>query len=225
MNQQIIPSVDVEKTIGGLHSFLFPIVKGYSRYENPSIFDVGCGSGIWLRRLAGQGFNDLYGMDVEVPANTAGFSFYQINFNNQNLPQEFISRFSMVTCIEVIEHVENPGHLLDFIAEALLPQGILILTTPNIESIRARLRALLTGKIPNFDGKGDPTHIFPILEDSLVKLMRPRSLIIEKVIQYPSNKKVTLMYRPLISRLAYFLGLGLPNPLYGDICVYIIRKV
>jgi SAM-dependent methyltransferase len=59
--------------------------------------------------------------------------------------------FDVVVCVEGIEHVENPFHLLREFRRVLRPGGRLIVTTPNVLSLPSRLRVLTTGLAPYFD--------------------------------------------------------------------------
>jgi SAM-dependent methyltransferase len=75
--------------------------------------------------------------------------------------------FATVLCCELIEHLfEDPMHMMAEINRILRPGGHLVLTTPNIASLRA-INAILQGYHPGFfpqyirpsaDGKIDPRH-------------------------------------------------------------------
>jgi len=53
--------------------------------------------------------------------------------------------FDLVSCVEVIEHVENPAALLRSCRAVVAPSGRVVLTTPNVESAPARLQWLVRG--------------------------------------------------------------------------------
>lgn len=53
--------------------------------------------------------------------------------------------FDLVTCTEVIEHLENYHAVLRDACRILRPGGVLIVTTPNVLNIRSRIRYLLFG--------------------------------------------------------------------------------
>ena len=62
-------------------------------------------------------------------------------------PDEY---FTTVLCCELIEHLaEDPMHMMDEINRILKPGGHLVLTTPNIASLRA-IAAMLQGYHPGF---------------------------------------------------------------------------
>jgi SAM-dependent methyltransferase len=75
--------------------------------------------------------------------------------------------FATVLCCELIEHLfHDPMHLMSEVNRILRPGGHLVLTTPNIASLRA-IAAILQGYHPGFfpqyikpapDGKIDPRH-------------------------------------------------------------------
>jgi hypothetical protein len=49
--------------------------------------------------------------------------------------------------------------------------GVVVISTPNVDSLPTRLRFLQTGKIRMMDDRGEPTHISPIFFD----LLQPNS--------------------------------------------------
>jgi SAM-dependent methyltransferase len=73
--------------------------------------------------------------------------------------------FDCVVSIEAVEHLENPWHLVREANRVLKTQGTLILTTPNILSIRSRLSYLLRG-YPNY-------FTYMVQRDSRSKEERP----------------------------------------------------
>ena len=69
------------------------------------------------------------------------------DLNYENLPYEN-NFFDAIVCLDVIEHIINPFHLLAEIKRVLKPQGVLILTTPNFRKIKNILYLLIIGKFP-----------------------------------------------------------------------------
>ena len=68
--------------------------------------------------------------------------------------------FSTVLCCELVEHLtEDPMHMMAEINRILRPGGCLVLTTPNIGSLRA-IAAILAGYHPGFF----PAYIRPRVE-------------------------------------------------------------
>lgn len=66
------------------------------------------------------------------------------DLSNENLPFAKES-FDLVTCTEVIEHLEHYRSTLRDIHRVLKPGGTLVLTTPNILNLKSRIRFLIFG--------------------------------------------------------------------------------
>jgi SAM-dependent methyltransferase len=213
----------IERTVGGLHAHIFSLLASIGAGHRTSILDIGCGTGAWLDRTKSLGFTQTIGIDYVQPDPVAGLELRQYDIN-QDSPSN-LGEFDVVSCIEVIEHIENIGNLLDLIRQTLNQNGVAIISTPNIESLRARIRALASGKIPSFDNKSDPTHLCPILQDSLQKMLHRRGLSISQVHQYPSARSRSLMFGRPVSLIANALRIFLPDDLYGDNTIYVIRHI
>lgn len=216
------PDSLTERTLPGLHSHLAQQVLQRFRGSRGAVLDVGCGSGAWLNRLGGLGFGPVVGIDQNPPV-VAGLDLRQRDLNSGH--GEPLGRFLLVTCIEVIEHVENVGALLDLLAGCVeSTEGLILLTTPNIESLRARLRAVVAGRIPGFDHKSDPTHLMPILEEGLDRMLVRRGLHRVGTTYYPPAATRSVMYRGLVRGLANVLRPFFGDPRYGDTAVHWIRR-
>ena len=80
---------------------------------------------------------------------------------------------AMVTAIEVIEDVESPIGFLRNVGRLLAPGAVAVLTTPSVDSLPARLKFLLAGKIRRMEERSEPTHICPIFFDLLQRQYLP----------------------------------------------------
>ena len=147
-----------------------------------------------------------------------------VNFDQFDFASKLgLGNFDLVTAIEVIEHVENPIGFLRNIGNMLVPGGIAVLTTPNVDSLPARLTLLLRGKIRTMDEHGDPTHISPIFSDLLKRqFLKRTALELHEHLLFPP-KGFQLSRRPV----ALFLGIAgrvLPGEfLLGDNHVWVFR--
>jgi len=97
-----------------------------------------------VRRLIQKGYNIVLG-DVE---------YFNLN-----------RRFEVVVCGELIEHVNNPGLLLQNAKKHLVEDGLLIITTPNSESVMWLPYILIKGKI-----SCNPTHVCWYSRQTLLEL-------------------------------------------------------
>jgi len=114
------------------------------------ILDIGCSKGE-LGLLVREKFEEIYGVDISEfalkIAEKNGVITQKVNLNYENLPYEN-NFFDAIVCLDVIEHIINPFHLLAEIKRVLKPQGVLILTTPNFRKIKNILYLLVIGKFP-----------------------------------------------------------------------------
>ncbi len=74
----------------------------------------------------------------------AGLKVDIANLNEESLPYPAES-FDIVTCTEVIEHLENYRRLIREIFRVTKPGGSVIFSTPNILNLQSRLRFLFFG--------------------------------------------------------------------------------
>lgn len=112
------------------------------------VLDIPCGQGALAERLRAQGFEIFCGdLDPEW-YRIEGGHFHQVDLNG-NLPYKD-QNFDCVTCVEGIEHLENPHLLIREIGRVLKPGGSVLITTPNIMNIKSRLYFLLRSYFNNF---------------------------------------------------------------------------
>jgi 2-polyprenyl-3-methyl-5-hydroxy-6-metoxy-1,4-benzoquinol methylase len=210
----------LERTISGLHNDLVQSLPKLS-YDT-SVLDIGCGTGAWLERLANLGFSKLYGIDLDTSqfkSNKAACFQANLDFDDLNLKDK---KFGLITAIEVIEHLKNPGRLFYHVSKLLEEDGFFLLTTPNIYSISCRLKFLITEKLSSFDEKGDPTHIYPVLLTSLQRVLPRYSLKVTRKWGYP--ERGSLVSRPSTSIISAFLERIIPNGNSGDSLCLLIQK-
>src|SRR6266576_6699367 len=131
------------------HQAIHDTVVGILR-ELPrgALLDVPAGEGALATRLIDVGFDvrccDLY---PEI------FRLDGVDVHQGNLDAElpFGDRsFDYVTCLEGLEHIENPQQAMREFARVLKPGGQLIVSVPNILNIEERLKWLLYGYTSHF---------------------------------------------------------------------------
>lgn len=105
-----------------------------------TLLDVGAGAGLLVaeaRRcgLAAAGVEPSRAL-VEHARQADGTDLIQGRFPH---PQLLHQRFDVITIVDVIEHVTEPVQLLRDCAAALSPDGVLVVVTPDVDSLAARL--------------------------------------------------------------------------------------
>lgn len=102
------------------------------------VLDVGCGGGLLSEALAGEGAQvtalDLAPELIDVARLHLLESGRQVDYRLQPveaLAQEMPGSFDAITCMEMLEHVPDPGAVLQACATLLKPGGKLLLSTLN----------------------------------------------------------------------------------------------
>ena len=107
------------------------------------ILDAPCGSGALVHALAQAGY-EAFGTDV-VPTASGLLGERFLRGDLGGGIQAADASFDLVLSVEGIEHLENPHAFLAEIRRVLKPGGQCVVTTPNIVSIRSRLRFFGSG--------------------------------------------------------------------------------
>jgi SAM-dependent methyltransferase len=221
-----------EETVAGLHAALLPIVKTLDGICHTSpILDLGCGTGAWLKRLYDAGYRDLWGVDREPGtfAATEVARFVCADFDaTESVSSLSLAGFHLATIMEVIEHVANPQLLVEAAFRALAPGGLLLITSPNIYSLRARIRFLLRRGVPFFEQAAHSTpiesdHIHPIIFEAYQrKIFTPLNLALIRVWTYPESGSRGSRW---LARVATWpMRFLLSDDLSGDILCLLLQK-
>lgn len=157
----------------GLHEFVgHRVVSRLARHGEKAL-DLGSGPGAMAARLQASGL-EVLAADRSANGFQARLPHVTVDFDQEDFATKLgIRQFSIVTAIEVIEHVESPIGFLRNIGKLLAPGGTAVITTPNLDSLPARVKFFLTGKIRTMDEFGEPTHISPIFFDLLQRQFLP----------------------------------------------------
>jgi 2-polyprenyl-3-methyl-5-hydroxy-6-metoxy-1,4-benzoquinol methylase len=80
--------------------------------------------------------------------------------------------YNFVISTEVIEHLDSPRAAFREFYRLLRPGGILIVTTPNKESMRSLAGLLMGGHFVAFLGRSYPAHITALLRKDFQRICR-----------------------------------------------------
>ena len=99
-----------------------------------SALDVGCGAGLLAEPLARLGANvtaiDAAPELIDAARAHAAGQGLAIDYRAMAV-EDLDGQFDLVTSLEVVEHVADPGAFVRALAERLAPGGLMILSTPN----------------------------------------------------------------------------------------------
>lgn len=104
------------------------------------VLDVGCATGYFLEVAASAGW-DVYGVELsEYAAGLAqrrfGNHVFSGSIEQANYPD---NSFDLVTLFDLLEHVPSPRTFLKEVWRLLSPKAFLMITTPDVTSLSARL--------------------------------------------------------------------------------------
>jgi 2-polyprenyl-6-hydroxyphenyl methylase/3-demethylubiquinone-9 3-methyltransferase len=119
---------------------------------NPKILDVGCGGGILSEALTRSGAR-VTAIDLSQPtlqaarlhAEAHGLEIDYRYLSVEQMASTAAGSFDAVTCMEMLEHVPQPGVVIDACARCLKPGGRAIFSTIN-RTPKAFLFAIVAGE-------------------------------------------------------------------------------
>lgn len=134
-----------------------------------SVLDVGGGNGEFCNRLraADPRVKSTTILDINEALIdlhlSSSHTFLLGQLGSRPLPQ----KFHLVSMMNLIEHVANPSELLRHAGDCLYEGGILLIQTPNVNSLDAKLL-----RKSNWGGFHAPRHWILFEEHSLVSILR-----------------------------------------------------
>jgi 2-polyprenyl-3-methyl-5-hydroxy-6-metoxy-1,4-benzoquinol methylase len=128
-----------------------------------TLLDVGCASGAFGAEL--KKTRDLEVWGIEMNSDIAKFAEGRLDQVFAGPAQEVIQnfpdgKFDLITFNDVLEHMPEPGEMLQSVARLLSPQGAVLMSLPNIRYWDAFLRIAFGADFPQEDsGIFDRTHL------------------------------------------------------------------
>jgi SAM-dependent methyltransferase len=230
--------------LAGVHdAALAALRQAVPTAEHAKVLDVGAGRGALSQRICGLGY-DVTACDL-APESFAveGVSCLRVDAGGE-LPFPD-AHFDAVLAVEVVEHLEAHARFFQQITRVLRPGGAFVFTTPNILSLKSRLKFFLTGYFYSFGplepGVKDPTsqHLSPFTLDRYRFVLAEAGLLLERIAtdKLQGTSRVLAFLAPIIrfyARLSHgraFAGAGeivarqnSREALYGRTLVLTARK-
>lgn len=160
-----------ENTTKNTHSVIAELLFKHENIEK--VLDIPSGAGAFTSRLLEKGI-EVHSADIENILMVENENFKQSDMNKV-LPYSD-DYFSNAVCIDGIEHIERP---FDFIREChrvLKNKGTILISTPNISSLRSRWRWFMTGhhnkcKSPLDEKNPTPLHHIAMISFSEIRYL------------------------------------------------------
>ena len=133
---------DMESEFKPLHEInplrLDYIIKHANGLKDKQIIDIGCGGGILADSMAEKG-GSVTGIDMgEAPLSVAKLhqleSGQNVNYRQitaEEIAEKEASQYDIVTCMEMLEHVPDPGSVIEACAKLVKPGGDVFVSTIN----------------------------------------------------------------------------------------------
>jgi len=166
------------------------------------VLDLGSGAGAWALRLKENEY-DVTACDVS--SKTCMVPCVEANLNEQFSSKFGSSQFDAITCLEVLEHVENPRHVLRESRKLLKDGGKFILSTPNASGLYSRLKFFFTGRFTMFDDRDyhGSGHIRPLTYWEIGKILDENGFRIERTLFYDVTPILPRTAGDAIKRLSW----------------------
>jgi len=117
------------------------VLKRLRPYAPPGsrLLDVGAASGIFLNLARKAGFQ-VTGIEPSAALVADAEKLFGLKLFCGTVEQ-FIAneKFAVITVLDVLEHVTDPGDFLTVLSRVLAPGGMLVIVTPDISSLAARI--------------------------------------------------------------------------------------
>ncbi len=179
------------------------------------MLDVGCGGGILTEALARSGAR-VTGIDLSEDSLVAarqhaqeqGLKIDYLYESIEQVAEKHAGEFDAITCMEMLEHVPEPGKTIAACAKLLKPGGHMFFSTIN-RTPKAFLFAIIGGEyILRLLPRG--THTYKkLIRPSELKLWSQQSGLefskLESLIYNPFTKKFKVEEKEDVNYMAYFI--------------------
>lgn len=169
------------------------------RPDGGTLLDIGCGNGSFLKELDGRW--ETLGIEPHNEraelARNKGLEILNVEFHEADLTQ----KFDVITLYEVVEHLIEFDTTMDGIGSILRKGGLFVLSTPDTESVSARVKGL------NWWSYANPVHLFFFGHKNLTEILKTRGF---RVLLKRYNLQGNQFQNPFLKRLQFLLEDNLP---------------
>ena len=104
------------------------------------ILDIGCATGVFLNEMKNKGW-ESYGIEPNAFAANYAKDQFGLKITNKSFEESNFSGsyFDVITMWDVLEHVINPDWVLHEVYRILKPNGLLVISMPNSDSIDRKI--------------------------------------------------------------------------------------
>ena len=148
--------------------------------EGSHVLDVGCAGGYLARVLRDEKWCTVDGVDLDPDAAERARSVCGNvavgSLDDRAFVASLTGNYDRILCGDILEHLRDPGHVLEHLGGLLAPEGQILVSIPNVANWRVRI-ALVRGQFNYADsGLMDRTHLRFYTFESIRSLVRGAGL-------------------------------------------------
>jgi 2-polyprenyl-6-hydroxyphenyl methylase/3-demethylubiquinone-9 3-methyltransferase len=203
------------KTLHAINPLRMEFIRKFVHLQGLSFLDVGCGGGILTEALAKAGavalgidlsddlldIADLHGLDTGIKAEYRKISV-------EALAEQQPAGFDHVVCMEMLEHVPNPGSVVKACATLVKPGGMVFFSTLN-RVPKAYVMAIVAAEfLLKMLPKGTHDYQAFIKPSELCQMARGAGLELQELVgidYHPLTKQFSLGSNVSVNYLAAFV--------------------
>jgi 2-polyprenyl-3-methyl-5-hydroxy-6-metoxy-1,4-benzoquinol methylase len=145
------------------------------------ILDIGCGDGSFALHMKSRGW-EVAATEID-PAtiDRLGKAGVDAKLSATADAQGFEKKFDAITCWHVLEHMERPRQVVDWVKTQLNPSGCFQASVPNVSSLQAKVfgRKWIHLDVPRHRQHFTPATLSALLEDAGFTIERRSNFALE----------------------------------------------
>lgn len=195
------------------------ILRKYAR--GGRLLDVGCSTGLFLDRAARAG-HQVEGVEFSPESAASARAQFGLTVTEGDVRAAPRGPWDIVTMFDVIEHVPDPSADIRAVADLLVPGGLFLLSTPDINGLFPRLSYLLADRLDYWPHPEPPHHLTQFSKRTLRAMLEKNGFEVVGVhdtnmaLSYSFGTPATLARRPkMAAYAALFAPVAKLAPLVG----------
>jgi len=169
------------------------------QYKNGTyLLDIGCGEGFFLFNASRAGYItkgiELSQDAVEYARREFGLDVEAKPFEELQFPED---HFDVITLWQVLEHMPYPRMILKEVRRILKPGGLLVVSTPNIEGIPAKILRKRWWNIRRL-------HINQFTTKTLTNILKNAGLKNISSVSYKESISLLMLFIPILKYLRLY---------------------
>ena len=158
-------------------------------FDKPGkILDIGCATGLFLAAMKERGW-EAHGIEpsdyaADYARTQYGLQVIHGTLEDTQLPED---QFDVVTMWDVLEHVDDPMETLKEVYRILKPNGLLVVSLPNPNSLEARIFG------DTWIGWDRPRHLNIFSSEVIEKYLDKTGFQLNKIESFSGKLAITLM--------------------------------